>query len=79
MNSSTEWAFDAPHFKPNYFVNISETFNLKIDAMRAYESELRASPHPRSLKGIETLAAVRGNASGYHYAEAFKIYRLMED
>ena len=79
VNSSTEWAFDAPHFKPNYFVNISETFNLKIDAMRAYESELRASPHPRSLKGIETLAALIGNASGYDYAEAFIIYRLMED
>ena len=56
VNSSTEWAFDAPHFKPNYFVNISETFNLKIDAMLAYENELRVSPHPRSLEGIEALA-----------------------
>ena len=79
VNSSTEWAFDAPHFKPNYFVNISETFNLKIDAMLAYENELRVSPHPRSLEGIEALALLRGNASGYRYAEAFKIYRLMED
>ena len=79
VNSSTEWAFDAAHFKPNYFVNISETFNLKIDAMRAYERELRASPHPRSIEGIETLALLRGNSSGYQYAEAFKIYRLMED
>ena len=60
MNSSTEWAFDAPYFEPNYFVNISETFYLKIDAMWALESELRASPHPRSLKGIETLASLRG-------------------
>jgi len=79
VNSSTEWAIDAPHFKPNYFMNISETFNLKIDAMRAYDCELRASPHPRSLEGIEALASLRGNASGYRYAEAFKIYRLMED
>ncbi len=79
VNSSTEWAFDAPHFKPNYFVNISETFSLKIDAMRAYERELRESPHPRSIEGIETLALLRGNSSGYQYAEAFKIYRLMED
>lgn len=79
VNSSTEWAFDAPHFKPNYFVNISESFNLKINAMRAYDSELRARPHPRSLEGIEALAALRGSASGYRYAEAFRIYRLMED
>ena len=79
VSSSTEWAFDAPHFKPNYFVNISESFNLKIDAMRAYDSELRARPHPRSLEGIEALASLRGSASGYRYAEAFKIYRLMED
>ena len=79
VNSSTEWAFDAPHFRPNYFVNISETFNMKIDAMRAYENELRARPHPRSLEGIEALASLRGNSSGYRYAEAFKIYRLTED
>ena len=47
--------------------------------MRAYENELRVSPHPRSLEGIKALALLRGNASGYKYAEAFKIYRLMED
>ena len=79
VNSSTEWSFGAPEFKPNYFVNISETFSVKIDGMRAYRNELRAGPHPRSLQGIEALASLRGNASGYQYAEAFKIYRLMEE
>lgn len=79
VNSSTEWLFGEPHFSPNYFVNISDTFNLKLDAMRTYQDEVRPSPHPRSLEGIEALASLRGNASGYRYAEAFEIYRCMED
>ena len=79
VNSSTEWAFGHPQFSPHYFVNITETFEKKTLAMRAYENELRTCPHPRSIEGITALASLRGNASGYEYAEAFEIYRLMED
>ena len=79
VNSSTEWAFGTQQFSPNYFVNISDTFEKKTDAMRAYQNELRASPHPRSIEGVSALAAYRGNSAGYQYAEAFEVYRLMED
>jgi len=79
VNSSTEWAFGSPQFSPNYFVNISDTFKVKVKAMRAYENELRDPPHPRSIEGIKALASLRGNAVGYEYAEAFEIYRLSED
>lgn len=79
VNSSTEWAFGNPAFAPNYFVDITETFDRKIAAMCSYEEELRSAPHPRSLDAIKALACLRGNASGYQYAEAFKIYRFLED
>ena len=40
-----------------------------------YKKELRKWPHPRSLKGIKTLAEWRGESSGYKDAEAFILGR----
>lgn len=79
VNSSTEWAFGSPQFSPNYFVNISENLDQKIDAMLAYEDELRDAPHSRSINNISALATFRGNASGFEHAEAFELYRFMEN
>lgn len=79
VNSSTEWSFGSPNFTPNYFVNIYRTFHKKTAAMRAYKDEVRTPPHPRSIEGIEALASLRGNASGFQYAEAFQIYRFIEE
>lgn len=72
--SSTEWNFSRENiFKPNVFVDVSGNFVKKIQAMQAYESELRKFPHPRSLEYIEALAKVRGGNVGYKKAEAFEL------
>ncbi len=51
--SSTEWrpAHSAGGFVPSLFVDISDTLMRKIEALRAYTSEMRPFPHPRSLAG----------------------------
>ena len=79
VNSSTEWYFGNSQFSPNYFVDITSSFESKLEAIRKYRSELKNSPHPRSIEGIKALASLRGNAAGYKYAEAFFAYRLLED
>lgn len=79
VNSSTEWAWGSPPFQPNYFVNVTDTFERKINAMRAYEGELRLPPHPRALDSIKALARQRGSTSGFKLAEAFQIYRFLEN
>ena len=43
--------------------------------MRAYRSELCEFPHPRSIRMLEALAAVRGRAVGVEKAEAFEVVR----
>jgi hypothetical protein len=45
--------------------------------MQAYERELRAWPHPRSLRGIEALARWRGATIGVDAAEAFVLGRQL--
>ena len=45
----------------------------KVKALHAYASEIREAPHPRSEAMLVDLAAVRGAAAGYPYAEAFEL------
>ena len=58
-------------FSPNTFVDITNQLEKKIDAVNAYASELRKKPHPRSVEGVRTLAALRGMQVMRTYAEGF--------
>jgi LmbE family N-acetylglucosaminyl deacetylase len=75
--SSTEWQTPASAvpFLPNWFVDISDTIDAKISALKAYESEMRAWPHPRSPEAIQHLARWRGAMAGCTAAEAFILGR----
>ncbi len=74
--SSTGWYH--PHgFIPNMFVAVDEMqLQAKVDAMAAYESELREYPHARSLEAIRDLARHRGAMTGTIFAESFSLLRL---
>ena len=77
--SSTEWQLpgSALVFAPNWFVDISDTLDLKFAALEAYADELRAWPHPRSLQGVEHLSHWRGATVGVDAAEAFILGRQL--
>ena len=72
---STTWGTG---FEPNYYVEISSTLSLKMDACECYESELREWPHPRSKIGIMQRATLRGSSVGVNAAEAFVVGRMVE-
>ena len=78
--SETEFAPILPErvFQPNYFVDISEFFNKKIDIMKIFDSELGEHPFPRSIKNIEALAIYRGATIGVNYAEAFQMIKYID-
>lgn len=77
--SSTEWsAPDATNvFIPNKFVDISDTIEKKLEALKCYQEEMRNFPHSRSLQSIEALAKYRGASVGKHAAEAFYVSRII--
>ena len=63
-------------FNPNWFVDISDVIDKKLSNIKeSYPQELKAYPHPRSLKGIDNLASTRGMQSGFGWAEGFELYR----
>jgi len=75
--SSTEWnVLSSTCFMPDYFVNINKSLDIKINALKEYETEIRDSPHPRSLKAVELNAKQWGVKMGFEAAEAFKTIRI---
>jgi LmbE family N-acetylglucosaminyl deacetylase len=75
--SSTEWAFQRlePSFRPNVFVDIKETLEVKIDALACYDTETRPFPHPRSAEALRAIATRWGSVADLHAAEAFELIR----
>lgn len=63
-------------FEPNYWVNITDYLDAKVNIMRLYKSELGVHPFPRSEANIRALATYRGARAGVLAAEAFVL--LME-
>jgi len=55
-------------FRPNAYVDITNTILKKIQAFECYGSEIR---HPRSGIGIRDMASFRGAESGMFAAEAY--------
>ncbi|MCR9191723.1 MAG: PIG-L family deacetylase [Gammaproteobacteria bacterium] len=75
--SSTEWQLPSTTttFAPNWFVDISAYTKVRTQALNAYEAEMRAWPHSRSLLATEHLASWRGASVGVEAAEAFMLGR----
>jgi len=75
--SSTEWQFVSSKlsFNPNIFIDISDFFDKKIEALNCYSSELRDFPHPRSIEAISSLSMYRGASIGVNHAESFLLAR----
>lgn len=75
--SETEW--NIPHvsnlFIPNTFVDITDVFERKLEAMSCYQSQLAPFPEARSLEAVEALAKLRGSTMGVKRAEAFMLIR----
>ena len=77
--SSTEWRPPAslPAFAPNYFVDITDHLEAKLDALRAYAPEMHEWPHSRSVEALEHLGRWRGATIGVEAAEAFATGRII--
>jgi len=74
--SETDWnaPYIEPFFIPEMYIDITDTFESKLEAMRSYKSQLQNAPS-RSLEAIEALARYRGSQNGFKYAEGFKVIR----
>ncbi|HEY4512529.1 MAG TPA: PIG-L family deacetylase [Candidatus Paceibacterota bacterium] len=65
-------------FLPNYFINIENELEDKLNATSQYASELCDFPHPRSIITIRENAHVWGSKVNLKAAEAFELFRYIE-
>lgn len=65
-------------FPANFYVDITEEIDVKIEAFALYENEVQPYPHPWSKKGLRLLAEYHGMQCGFPFAEAFSIIRAYE-
>ncbi|MGD2110547.1 MAG: PIG-L deacetylase family protein [Phycisphaerae bacterium] len=75
--SETDWYAPpiTPAFTPNVFVDITDFIEKKLEACAMYASQIRQSPHQRSLEALRALSVTRGHAMGIPNAEAFMLVR----
>lgn len=75
--SSTEWVppGSGAVFQPNVFVDIDEYMEAKINALKAYECEMRQWPNARSIESVINNCKMRGSQVGVRAAEAFALLR----
>jgi LmbE family N-acetylglucosaminyl deacetylase len=65
-----------PNFSPQYFVEITDTMPLKIEALKNFNSQ--GGKDYTKAEAVEGLAKFRGLQVGVHYAEAFEVVRLVK-
>jgi LmbE family N-acetylglucosaminyl deacetylase len=75
--SETEAAPPLPEnaFVPTTFVDVSATFERKLEIMHLYQTEVHPDPFPRAPGAIRAQARYRGATVGVEYAEAFMLIR----
>ena len=79
VTTSTEWQppRSIATFQPNWFVNISDQWERKREALDAYSSEMPDWPNALSLKVVGLLARWRSAQVGVEAAEAFCLLRQL--
>ena len=76
--SETDFADSERGFIPNYFVDISDWMDKKIELLKVYRSEIHNPPFPRSELVVRALGTVRGAAAGCRYAEGFQLVKMID-
>lgn len=77
--SETNWAplQGNQTFIPNVYIDTTNFFHKKLEAMQCFKNQIKVYPHCRSLEAIEALAQYRGSTVGLTYAEAFMTERVI--
>lgn len=76
--SETDFGSLYHSFEANYYVDITDYIEDKIDALKIYDTEIGEPPFPRSIDAVKSLATLRGGAAGVRYSEAFHVIKVIE-
>lgn len=76
-NPAISWSTEREKFHPNFYVDISNYLDKKLQAVLLHKSQFKASPHHASVESVDYLAKVRGREVSVLAAEAYMCYRCL--
>lgn len=63
-------------FRPQFFIDITETLETKLNAIRAYKTQYKKFGSEELIEHVKSMATHYGWAMGYKYAECFEVIRM---
>jgi LmbE family N-acetylglucosaminyl deacetylase len=72
-----QWAATPLPLSTAFVALSADDLEAKLEGVRRYATQLRSSPHIRSLESVRALATIRGKEIGVEYAEAFGVLRTV--
>ncbi|MEM7165457.1 MAG: PIG-L deacetylase family protein, partial [Planctomycetota bacterium] len=74
---SPQLAWNIEAFHPNFYVDITDHLNTKLEAFAKHESQQRPSPHNGGIETLRLLAEMRGREISVPAAEAYECMRFV--
>lgn len=74
-NTSLFWSLEREKFHPNYYVDVSNYLDIKLQALSMYASQMRDAIHHSSVQNVEFIARVRGREVSVEAAEGYMVFR----
>lgn len=72
IEEATRWPLAS---NPNFYVDITDFMDEKIELYKCHKTQLVDDPHPRSIENLKRLAGLRGSEIGVKYAEGYNLLR----
>jgi len=71
------WNVEREKFHPNFYVDISKYFNIKLKALKMHKSQAKPKLHHLSVENLADVSRSRGREVSVEAAEAFMCYRFV--
>jgi LmbE family N-acetylglucosaminyl deacetylase len=71
------YGWSVNRLQPNFYVDITQQLDAKIEALKLHRSQLRRGLHVRAPENVRRIAEVRGREVAVPAAEAFITYRVL--
>ncbi len=76
-NTSLFWSLEREKFHPNFYVDITDFLDTKIEALMMHKSQMRPAIHHSSAQNVEYIARVRGREVSVEAAEGYMVFRYV--
>lgn len=76
-NTSLFWNFGRERFNPNFYVDVTEFLDVKIQAMRLHASQVRPPIYHGSPESLQMATQMRGREVSVEAAEGFVVHRAL--